>query len=57
VHDDSGETCQLRVEHRMLADSDQWDGYLNDAESEWPDFFEQLTSHLASTREFPDTPA
>ena len=41
----------------MLADSDQWDGYLEDAESGWPEFFEKLTSHLAPRRELPDTPA
>ena len=56
VHDDSDGTCQLRVEHRTVADSDEWDAYLEGAESGWPAFFENLTSHLASTREIPDTP-
>ena len=57
VHDDSDETCQLRVEHRTVADSDDWDAYLEGAESGWPAFFENLTSHLASTRELPYTPS
>ena len=57
VHQDSGETCRLQLEHRMVADSNQWDAYLEGAESGWPAFFEKLTSHLASRRELPDTPA
>ena len=57
VHERPDGGCLVRVEHRMLADNGQWDGYLEGAESGWPAFFEQLTSHLASTREFPDAPA
>ena len=30
----------------MLADSDQWDGYLEGGESAWPEFFEKLKVYL-----------
>ena len=56
VHEDSGETCRLQVEHRMVAESDKWDAYLEGAESGWPAFFRSLKSHLRQTRELPDAP-
>ena len=39
-------TSVVRVEHRMLADRDQWDAYLEGAESGWPEFFEKLKAYL-----------
>ncbi len=46
MHERPDDGCLVRVEHRMLADNDQWDGYLNDAESGWPEFFEKLKAYL-----------
>ena len=39
-------TCTVRVEHRMVADTDEWDGYLEGAETGWPAFFENLRIYL-----------
>ena len=44
----SGQTCIVQVEHRLVADSNSWDAYLESAESGWPEFFENLKSHLGS---------
>ena len=44
----SGQTCLVQVEHRLVADSNAWDAYLESAESGWPEFFENLKSHLSS---------
>ena len=48
LHQGGGETCTVRVEHRMVADSAKWDAYLDGAESGWPEFFENLRSYLNS---------
>ena len=32
----------------MIADTNEWDAYLEGAESGWPEFFENLRSHLSS---------
>ena len=44
----SGQSCLVQVEHRLVADSNAWDAYLESAESGWPEFFENLKSHLSS---------
>lgn len=44
----TNETCEVRVQHQLVADTDEWDGYLEGAESGWPEFFENLKSHLSS---------
>lgn len=44
----SNQTCEVRVQHRMVADTDKWDAYLEGAESGWPEFFANLKSHLNS---------
>ena len=44
----SNQTCEVRVQHRMIADTNEWDAYLEGAESGWPEFFENLRSHLSS---------
>ncbi len=44
----SDANCVVRVEHRMSSDIDEWDSYLEGAESGWPAFFERLKSHLSS---------
>ena len=46
VQERSIKTSTVRVEHRLCADSDQWDGYLDGAESGWPAFFENLATYL-----------
>ncbi len=46
VEEHSTVTSKVRVEHRLRADSDQWDGYLNGAESGWPAFLENLATYL-----------
>ena len=48
LHEGSGGTCTVRVEHRMVAVSDAWDAYLKGAESGWPAFFENLKSYVNS---------
>lgn len=48
VHEGSGGTCTVRVEHRMAADTDEWDTYLEAAASGWPAFFENLKSDLSN---------
>ena len=42
------ESCEVRVQHQLVANTDAWDGYLEGAESGWPEFFENLKSHLSS---------
>lgn len=42
------ETCEVCVQHQLVADSDAWDAYLEGAEAGWPEFFENLRSHLSS---------
>ncbi len=42
------ETCEVCVQHQLVAETDKWDGYLEGAESGWPEFFENLKSHLSS---------
>lgn len=44
----SHETCEVCVQHQLVADTDKWDGYLEGAESGWSEFFENLKSHLSS---------
>ena len=44
----SNEGCEVRVQHQLVADTDEWDAYLQDAESGWPEFFENLKSYLSS---------
>lgn len=44
----SNETCEVRVQHQVVVNSDAWDAYLEDAESGWPEFFENLKSYLSS---------
>ena len=44
----SNETCEVCVRHQLVADTDKWDHYLEGAESGWPEFFENLKSHLSS---------
>ena len=46
VRERSNGTCAVRVKHRMVADTDDWDDYLKGAESGWPAFFENLRSYL-----------
>lgn len=46
VHDGGGGSCCVRVEHRTVADTDEWDSYLEGAETGWPSFFENLKAYL-----------
>lgn len=48
IFEASNETCDVRVQHQLVADTDKWDGYLEGAESGWPEFFENLKSYLSS---------
>ena len=48
VREGSDGCCCVRVQHQLVADTDKWDGYLEGAESGWPEFFENLKSHLSS---------
>ena len=43
----SNETCEVCVQHQLVADTDKWDGYLEGAESGWPEFFDNLKSRLS----------
>lgn len=44
----SNETCEVCVQHQLVADTDEWDGYLEGAESGWPEFLDNLKSYLSS---------
>ena len=46
MHERHAGTCTVRVEHRLVADTDEWDGYLEGAETGWPAFFENLRTYL-----------
>lgn len=48
VREGSDGCCCVRVQHQLVADTDKWDGYLEGTESGWPEFFENLKSHLSS---------
>jgi len=48
VREGSDGCCCVRVQHQLVADTDKWDGYLEGAESGWPEFFENLKSYLSS---------
>ena len=46
VEPSGAETCVVRVEHSLSADSDEWDVYLEATESGWPAFFRILQIYL-----------
>jgi uncharacterized protein YndB with AHSA1/START domain len=46
----SGGVCVVRVVHSLFADSDDWDGQLESAESGWPAFFRILRLYLTHFR-------
>ena len=49
--------CVVRVEHQMIADTDDWDLYLEGAEAGWPAFFKNLKSLLVLNQRLPGSPA
>ncbi len=50
-------TCVVRVEHQLVADTDEWDAYLEGAESGWPAFFRNLKTLLMLNQRLPGSPA
>jgi len=44
----SNQTCEVCVQHQLVADTAEWDAYLEGAESGWPEFFANLKSYLSS---------
>ena len=51
----AGDTSVVRVEHSLLADSDEYDQLLLDVEAGWPAFFRLLQIYMADFRGQPCT--